>query len=329
VHLLRVLSLLDVHVVSLFTAQLAEGHQLVDLFLSSPAETDRATIAHAISSVGSDVIVGRGVEDDAGDIATRVLHLSARLVQEPGATPKAVADLVLADSWEVTTATVGDDSSDLVLRLQWTPERHVVLRRVRAPFTRIELNRASALLMLVAALSEARGEVDGFGWRENLGDGRAISIRLARPQDTEGVERMHERCSPTSRYQRYFTPMNEWREDNLRRISGGHRGATLVVTDVREQVIALGNVFPIGPDEADVAEIAVLVEDDWHGAGVGLLLTERLIDVARRMGFSQLIAYVLADNRAMRGLLTATGLEWEPRADHELGSSVVCLVAHL
>jgi RimJ/RimL family protein N-acetyltransferase len=183
--------------------------------------------------------------------------------------------------------------------------------------------------MLVAALSEARGEVDGFGWRENLADGRAVSIRLARPQDTEGVERMHERCSPTSRYQRYFTPMNEWREDNLRRISGGHRGATLVVTDVREQVIALGNVFPIGPDEADVAEIALLVQDDWHGAGVGLLLTERLIDVARRMGFSQLMAYVLADNRAMRGLLTATGHEWEPRADHDLGSSVVCLVAHL
>ena len=35
-HLLRVLSLLRVHVVSLFTAQLGEGQQLVDMFLSSP-----------------------------------------------------------------------------------------------------------------------------------------------------------------------------------------------------------------------------------------------------------------------------------------------------
>ena len=35
--LLRVLSLLRVHVVSLFTAQLGEGQQLVDMFLSSPS----------------------------------------------------------------------------------------------------------------------------------------------------------------------------------------------------------------------------------------------------------------------------------------------------
>ena len=80
---------------------------------------------------------------------------------------------------------------------------------------------------------------------------------------------MHERCSPESRYQRYFTPMNEWREDNLRRISGGHRGATLVVTDVRDEVIALGNVFPAGPEDVDAAEIAVIVDDAWHGRGRG------------------------------------------------------------
>jgi GNAT superfamily N-acetyltransferase/DNA-binding transcriptional regulator YbjK len=327
--LLRVLSLLRVHVVSLFTAPLAADLQLVDLFLSSPVDVDRATIAHGLSSVGTDVIVTHGRDEDAGDIATRVLHLSARLAQDPDAAPKAVADLVLADSWEVTTATVGDDSSAYILRLQWTTERHVILRRVRAPFTRIEQNRASALLALVEALSEARGEVDGFGWRENLEDGRYISVRLARPEDVVGVEEMHERCAEESRYQRYFTPMNEWREDNLRRISGGHRGATLVVTDVHESVIALGNVFPLGPQDTQSAEIAVIVDDAWHGAGVGLVLTNHLVQVAKRMGFSQLIAYVLADNRAMLGLLRATGLDWQPAPEHDLGSAVVCLAADL
>ena len=327
--LLRVLSLLQVHVVSLFTAQLPEHRQLVDLFLSSPVDVDRDTIAHAISSVGSDVIVTRGVEDDAGDLATRVLNLSAQLAHNPDAAPKAAADLVLADSWEVTTAAEGDDASAFILRLQWTPERHVTLRRTRAPFTRTEQNRASALLGLVAALSEARGEPEGFGWRENLRGGRAVSIRLGRPQDSEGVELMHQRCSPESRYQRYFTPMNQWREDNLRRISGGHRGTTLVVTDVQEEVIALGNVFPIGPQDTEAAEIAVIVDDAWHGAGVGLRLTHHLIDMARRMGFRQLIAYVLADNRAMLGLLDATGLEWVASTAPDLGSSVVCLTADI
>jgi RimJ/RimL family protein N-acetyltransferase len=327
--LLRVLSLLDVHVVSLFTAQLGGGRQLVDLFLSAPADVDRATLAHGMSSVGSDVILARGIDDDADDVATRVLHLSTRLAQNPEAAPKAAADLVLADEWEVTTAAEGDDDSAFVLRLQWTPEVHVILRRTRAPFTRTEQTRASALLALVAALSEARGEPDGFGWRETLTDGRPVTVRLGRPQDTEGVEALHERCTPESRYQRYFTPMNEWREDNLRRISGGHRGATLVVTDVREQIIALGNVFPLGPQSTDSAEIAVIVDDAWHGSGVGMLLTMRLVDVARRMGFTELIAYVLADNRAMRGLLAATGLAWVPSSAHDLGSSVVSLSARI
>jgi RimJ/RimL family protein N-acetyltransferase/AcrR family transcriptional regulator len=323
--MLRVLSLLRVHVVSLFTAQAPEGQQLVDMFLSSPPDVDRATVVHAISSVGSDVIVTRGTEEDAEDIATRVLHLSARLVQLPEAAPQAVADLVLADSWEVAPATEGADSTAFILRLQWTPERHVILRRTRAPFTQTERNRASALLELIAELAEVRGGSEGYGWRENLADGRTVSVRLSRPEDTTGVEAMHERCSPESRYQRYFTPMNEWREDNLRRISGGHRGATLVVTDVRGEVIALGNVFPIGPEDTEAAEIAVIVDDAWHGAGVGLLLTNHLIDVGRRMGFTRLIAYVLADNRAMRGVLDATGLEWAATTDHDLGASVVCL----
>ncbi len=327
--LLRVLSLLRVHVVSLFTAQLADGQQLVDMFLSSPPDVDRATIAHGISSVGSDVIVARGTEDDAGDIATRVLHLSSRLAQHPDATPKAVADLVLADSWEVTTAAVGDDSSDFILRLQWTPERHVILRRVRAPFTRTERNRASALLELVAALAEARGEPDGYGWRDTLPDGRPVTIRLGRPDDTSGVEALHERCSAESRYQRYFTPMNEWREDNLRRISGGHRGATLVVTDVNDVVIALGNVFPISPGVTDEAEIALIVDDAWHGAGVGRILMTRLVDAARRMGFTRLVAYVLAENRAMLSLLRSTDLTWAVSADHDLGTSVICQTADL
>ena len=327
--LLHALSLLRVHVVSLFTAPVTDDLQLVDLILKSPADVDRATVAHGISSVGTDVIVTRGVLDDTADVATRVLHLSARLAADPAAAPKAAADLVLADAWEVTTASEGSDASAMVLRLQWTVDRHVVLRRVKAPFTKTEQKRASALLTLVSALSEARGEPDGFGWRETLVDGGLITIRLGRPEDSEGVERMHERSSPESRYQRYFTPMNEWREDNLRRISGGHRGATLVVTDVHDEVIALGNVFPNGPQDADTAEVAVIVDDAWQGRGVGLLLTSRLIDVARRLGFAHLVAYVLADNRAMLGLLAATSLEWAVSHDHELGSSVAALTADL
>lgn len=327
--LLHLLAQLRVRVVSMFTAPLPEGRQLVDLFLSSPEDVDRGTIVHGLGSVGSDVIVVSGREEDARDIATRVLGLAVTLVEDPDRTAEAAAELVLADSWEVIDAAEGEDSTDFVLRLQSTPERHVLLRRTRAPFTRNERNRASALLDLVAAMAEATGQEGGFGWRENLRDGRSVSIRLSRPADTVGVQALHERCSDESRYQRYFTPMNTWREENLRHVSGGHRGATLVVTDEDDVIVALGNVFPIGPEATQTAEFAILVDDAWHGRGLGSALTERLIDVARRMEFEQLVAYVLAGNRAMRAVLASSSLEWTVVPEHDLGSSVVCLAASL
>ena len=329
VRVLHVLSVLRVRVVSLFTARLPGDRQLVDAFLSSPVDVDRDTIVHGLASVGSDVIVTRGREEDAADIATRVLALSVALVEDPARAPEAAAELVLADSWEIIDAASGEDSTARVLRLQWSPERHVLLRRVVAPFTQTERNRASALLDLIGAVSEVRGDSDGYGWREDLANGQSISVRLSRPADTVGVESLHDRCSEASRYQRYFTPMNSWREDNLRHISGGHRGATLVVTDDRERIIALGNLFPVGPQDTQSAEIAVLVDDAWHGLGVGALLTEHLIDVARRMEFDRLVAYVLADNRGMRSLLASSSLTWRATPDHDMGTTVVCLVADL
>ena len=51
----RMLAHLGVQVVSLVTAGLGHGQQLVDLILLSSAEVDRATIVHGLSSVASDV----------------------------------------------------------------------------------------------------------------------------------------------------------------------------------------------------------------------------------------------------------------------------------
>ena len=164
------------------------------------------------------------------------------------------ADLVLADSWEVSKAVAGSDTSAHVRRLQWTLEHHVILRRARAPFTHVEHNRTSALLALMAALAEVNNE--SYGWFQSLPNGADISIRLGRPENVDEVAAMHARCSQESIYQRYFTPMNCWREENLRRISGGHRGATLVATSDSGSGIALGNVFPIGPDGTSKAELA-------------------------------------------------------------------------
>ena len=327
--LLRILALMQVTVVTVLGAQHANGEQLVDLILHAPLELDRESLAQALGSVGAHVIVARGATDDADDIATRVLQRCAALVADPDAAAQAAADLVLADSWEVTAAAEGADTSADVLRMQWTLERHVVLRRANAPFTRTEHDRASALLALVAALAQSRGVEEGYGWSTQLRDGSRLWIRLARPADAQAVGDMHERCSERSRYHRYFTPMNTWREENLRRISGGHRGATLVATSEDGAIVALGNVFPEGPSDETGAEIAVIVDDRWHRRGLGRQMLLRLVDVARRLSFDSLTAYVLVDNRGMVALLESLPLQWEIGHDRELGASVLSMRASL
>lgn len=327
--LTRILSLLEVSVMSLTTTVIVDDRQrsLVDLILTSDNTITRELIIDALTSVGSDVVVGRGEGSDTEDVAARVLELSTRLLAHPDYAPQAAADLLLADSWEVVDASVGEDSSAHTARLQWTVDEHVVLRRAAAPFTNGEYARASALLELLDAVTVARGTA-GFGWRDSLTDGTEIVTRLARPEDTTAVEALHSRCSQASLLHRYFAPKNSWREENLRRISGGHRGMTLVVTvsdtNSDENVIAIGNAFPLGPHDPAVGEIALLVEDSWHGKGIGRLLLAHLLEAAPRLGFTEVVAYVLAGNDAMHAMLptadsTPPG-HWISEAANDLSS---------
>lgn len=148
--LTRMLSLLDVSLVSLTTAPVGRdsGRQLVDVIVRSSADATRQMLIDALSAVGTDVVVGRGEGSDADDVAARVLELSTRLLANPEYAPQAAADLLLADSWEVVDASAGEDSSPRAARLQWTVDQHVIVRRADAPFTAGEYERASALLEL-------------------------------------------------------------------------------------------------------------------------------------------------------------------------------------
>ena len=326
---LRIIALLKADVVTLFTHAQDDDTQLIDMIASVPVDVDREAITQALASVAHRTIAARGLPEDEDDLVSRILDGATGLIEHPERAPRAAADLVLADSWTVEPATEGADSSADVMRLQWTPDHHVVLRRKDSPFVSVERARASALLRLVEAVAKAPEGAGGFGWVEPLADGTRVTIRLSRPEDTEAVAEMHSRSSEETRYQRYFAPVNDWREDQLRRIAGGHRGATLVAQDAAGNVVGLGNVFPDRPGETEAAEIAVIVEDAWQGRGLGTRLLVHLIELARRQGFREVIALVLASNTGMVQLLERLPLQWTREEDPELGPSIVRLRAPL
>lgn len=285
----------------------SEGWRTVDLVVSCPSTLGGAELRDTVAAVGRNTYVREGVNDDRLDIPTRVLDGVTHIMRDPRSAPQQVAMLVEADSFEVTRATVGSDDDSDVLRLQWTPTRHVVLRRAWAPFIKAEQARASAAMRLAAALATSWGDAEAAGWVEAMRGGGTAWMRLARPEDAEAVTAMHERCSERTIHQRYFRNITEWREITMRRLTGGHRGASIVVMAEDGTIIGLGNVFPLDDESA---EIALLIEDSYQGRGLGGRLLDHMIDMVRTLGFHRVVASVLAENHGMITLLDRTGLAW-------------------
>lgn len=308
--LVRVLSTLHVYVMGTWVLSSGDGIRTIDLAMTVPAQISGQTLLAAAMAAGSNGHVMEGSMDDGLDLPTRVLDGAAELVTNPGSAPLAAAALVEADSFEVTDATEGDDDAAGVLRLQWTADRHVVLHRDWAPFARAEQTRASALLRLAAAIAGSEGDARSLGWVEPVKGEGTVWIRLGRPEDADAVAAMHERCSERTLYRRYLTGVTEWRDLTLRRLSGGHRGATLVVMSEEGSIVGLGNVFPEGSGDGHSAELAVIVEDSYQGRGIGTALLRRMLELAQRLGVQDVVATLLAENSQMLSLLEATGLRW-------------------
>lgn len=306
--LTEALSVAGVSTISAYVVGRQDGCLTFDLALIAPDGVAAEDIATAAGSVGRNPYVSVGDPDDALDLPTRVLDGATQVVATPGWAPTGAKLLAEADTVEVVPATEGAETSPYVLRLQWTPTRHVVLRRAWAPFAAAERTRASALLRLSAAVAALTGDDERLGWLETIRDG-TVWIRLAQPVDADAVTAMHNRCSEDTRYKRYVSLVH-WQDVQLRRLAGGHRGASLVAVDDRGDVIALGTVVPEQADRGHAAEVALLVEDAYQGRGVGQALLRHLVRLARDLGFAEVVAEALPDNTGILRTLEKIELPW-------------------
>jgi GNAT superfamily N-acetyltransferase len=75
--------------------------------------------------------------------------------------------------------------------------------------------------------------------------------------------------------------------------------------------------------------VALIVEDAHQGSGVGTALLRRLLQTAGRIGFTDVVAHVLADNAGMKHLLEVTGLPWTTTVEEGVASLTAPLPAEL
>ena len=142
-----------------------------------------------------------------------------------------------------------------------------------------------------------------------LTDGATIEIRAARPEDFDAVRDMHAKMSPDNLYLRFFSMSPAAAEQEARRVCrepGPDHAALLAVLD--GEVAGCGTYERAGAGSRS-AEIALTVADDLHNRGIGMLLLEHLVSLARGRGFRAFTAETLSENAAMLRVFADAGLQ--------------------
>jgi len=142
-----------------------------------------------------------------------------------------------------------------------------------------------------------------------LRDGTTADIRVASAADTALMQQFVDRLSPESKRHRFFSESIPPTHIIAGLCDASHPGSqlTLIVLRMRESslgIIAAGSYWAKDPH---AAEVAMAVDDTFHGKGLGTLLLERLALLAIHHGFTRLWAVTHAENLAMREVFRESG----------------------
>lgn len=142
-----------------------------------------------------------------------------------------------------------------------------------------------------------------------VGGGLSVRLRLTRPTDRPAVRGFLEGLSPDTRQRRFLAAMPQVSRDMVRHFTFYDPRERLVVAatapaDGTEDLVGLADVALMS---TGLAELAVVVDDDAQGRGVGKLLTEAIASLAIQQGATHLKAELLEHNRAMLHLMDRLG----------------------
>ena len=149
-----------------------------------------------------------------------------------------------------------------------------------------------------------------------LRDGTRLVVRPIRPDDAAALVALHARLSADTIYRRYFGARPHLSPDVVERFTRVDGRARFALVALRVADLVAVARYEGRPGERS-AELAVVVDDALQHQGVGRLMLERLVDVAREAGLATIVADVLAGNVAMLSLLRTLGLPGRTESDGE------------
>lgn len=147
-----------------------------------------------------------------------------------------------------------------------------------------------------------------------LSDGRSIHLRPIRPEDEPGLAEMLKNVSRETLYMRFFGYIPKINHTWLTRFThiDYDREIALVATINESQgglstELIIGIVRIIEDAWRESAEYSILIADQWQGKGLGSMLTNRILEIARKRGIRKIVASVLPNNDSMIKLFTKKG----------------------
>jgi acyl-CoA synthetase (NDP forming)/RimJ/RimL family protein N-acetyltransferase len=164
---------------------------------------------------------------------------------------------------------------------------------------------------MILPMTEAAERPDGYPatWEADvvLRDGSVAHLRPITPADAEAVRRFHAGQSDESIYMRFFAPLRQLSDRDVRRFTHvDHVDRVALVATVRGEIIGIGRYDRITPTSA---EVAFNIADSYQGKGIGSVLLEHLAVIAWESGIEEFTAEVLPQNRKMISVFSEAGYE--------------------
>lgn len=191
------------------------------------------------------------------------------------------------------------------------PHAAVVLRPVAGPATAARDRRSRRAAEVIAA------SVRNPRWVPRHAAGTVFSVpppirlRLAIEDDAEAIARIYNRevLEATSTFDLVPRSIEEQRQW-LRERTGAF-SAIVAVDTTTDEVVGFAALSPYKPRPAynTTVEDSVYVDQNRSGEGIGRLLLEHLVQLARASGFHAVIARIEAGGEASRALHAKCGFE--------------------
>jgi RimJ/RimL family protein N-acetyltransferase len=163
-------------------------------------------------------------------------------------------------------------------------------------------------------------DAKNYAARETLKNGLQVSIRAIRPDDRERLLAAFKELDERTLYLRFFGPRRVSQRDLTEAADVDFdRTVALVVCiqDVEgERIIGGGRYIAFGDVRPpDMAEVAFVVEEDYHGRGIAGMVLRHLAALAKEKGIVEFHAEVLPENKGMLAVFSRSGFPMKQEYD--------------